>query len=111
MSKNNCVKVTLSTKKVVLLRELKIAHTEQATRQASPMAEGDNYLLAILMQKALLNILLISIDGKEISAHEREDMDALFSYPEYQEATSVISDMMGAKKKANPKIEMVTDSK
>ncbi len=47
-------KVTLSSKKVVLLRELKIKHQELAAQAASPKSNGDTTLFALLSQKELL---------------------------------------------------------
>jgi hypothetical protein len=88
-------RATLSTGKIVLLKELKISHTETAAQEVAPRANGDANLLQLLMQKAMLKNLLISVDGKELSAVEREDMDTLFSVLEYAELLHVVAEMSG----------------
>jgi hypothetical protein len=89
------VKVTLSTGKVVLLRELKISHTEQAAQQVASKANGDSTLLQLLMQKQLVKNLLISIDDKALTPQEREGIDDLFSIGEYNQLLQAIREMTG----------------
>lgn len=95
MGKMNAIKVTLSTGKVVILRELKISHTELAAQEVAPRANGDANVLQLLMQKALLKNLLIQVDGKDLSAAEREDMDELFSIGEYSQLLKVVQKVSG----------------
>lgn len=89
------VKVTLSTKRVVLLRELKISDTESAAQEVAGRSNGDANLLSLLMQKALVKNLLVQVDGKAVSAVEREDLDSLFKLGEYNQLMQAIKMMTG----------------
>lgn len=110
MSKVKCVKVTLSTGKVVLLREMKIRHTELAAQEVSPKSNGDANLLQILMNQALVKQLIFKIDEATPSQAELEDLDELFSIAEYSQLLKVVGKMAGgdsAGKSAEPLIEIV----
>lgn len=91
----NVVKVTLSSKKVVLLRELKIKHTEFAAQEVSARANGDANVLGILMQKAILKQLIVQIDGKSVSPSDLEDLDNVLTMGEYSQLLSVVRKLMG----------------
>lgn len=89
------IKVTLSTKKVVLLREMKISDQETAAQEVSHRADGDANLMGLFMQKALVKNLIVQIDGVEVPAAKREDLDSLFSMGEYSQLLKVIKELMG----------------
>ena len=93
--KLNVFKVTLSTKKVVLLREVKIKHQELAAMSASPKSGGDNTVFAILMQKELLKQLIVQVNGKAVKPMELEDLDNLFSFSEYTQLNQVLNKVTG----------------
>ncbi len=104
-----CAKVVLSTGKVVVLRELKISDTEIAAQEVAPRANGDSNLLQVFMQKVLLKNILVSIDGKPLTATEREDMDSLFKMGEYSQLMKVIAEMSGGDDLLKkPRIEVVS---
>ena len=107
MAAQQVIKVTLSTKKVVLLRPLKISDTEIAAQEVAPKAGDSNQVLQILMQKALVKNLLIQIDDKAVSAVAREDMDGLFSMGEYSQLLQVVGEMAGGKDQGKPVVEFV----
>lgn len=88
-------KVTLPTGKVVLLREMKISHTEMAAQEAAPRADGDANLMNVFMQKILIKNLLVSINDKPVSAIDREDMDNLFTMAEYTKLLEVVKKLTG----------------
>lgn len=96
------IKVTLSTGKIVFLRELKINDTEQAAQMVAKKADGDRNVLQILMQKALLQLVLNSTQEdansprKPVSAIDREDLDSLFNLSEYTQLLQVIGKVSGA---------------
>lgn len=90
-------KITLSTSKVVLLRDYKIKHQELAVMAAAPRCGDNQFLLATMLPKELLKILLVSIDGKEISNREVENLDDLFSVLEYSQLLQVINELSGGK--------------
>lgn len=93
----NAVRVTLSSGKVVMLREMKIKHQTLASRAAgSKPGVGENSLLmGTLMQQELMKILLINIDGVVPSATERESLDDLLTFAEYQQLSKVVGKLMG----------------
>ncbi len=95
MSKMSVAKVTLSTKKIVFLREMKISDTEQAAQMVASKSNNNPHVLQLLMQKALLQIVLVQIEDKRLSAIEKEDIDSLFTMAEYAQLLKVIEKMSG----------------
>lgn len=108
------IKVTLKDsaqqkEKIVLLRELKISHTEQAAQDVSHRANGDANLMQLFMQKSLLKLLLHSINDKVVPANDKEQMDDLFSVKEYSSLLKVIAKLNGSEEKeVDPKIDFVS---
>lgn len=89
-------KVTLSSNKVVLLREPRIADQELAAQAAARTIKSDNPVaLAIGMQKELIKQLVVQIDEKQPRPSELEALDNFFSYREYMELASVVSKVAG----------------
>lgn len=89
-------KVTLSTKKVVLLKEPKISDQDLASQAASRTVKGDNLVgMSLAMQKELLKQLIVKIDDKQPRPSELESLDTWFSIREYAELQSVINKMTG----------------
>lgn len=89
-------KVKLSTGKVVLLREPKIADQDFAAQAAARSVKGDNVIgLTFAMQKELLKQLVVQIDEKQPRPAELEALDDLFSYQEYLQLSSVVNKMAG----------------
>ena len=89
-------KVTLSTGKVVLLRELKIKHQELAVQAAAPRAGENNVLLNLYTQKELLKILIAQVDGQVVKPSEIEDLDSMFTMAEYGQLVRVMKELMGS---------------
>lgn len=108
MAKQNVVKVTLSTKKVVILREMRIADTELAAEMVATRAGSNATLLQILMQKELLKMLLLQIDDKKPSEQEKENLDNLLKVGEYQQLMQVVSKVAGLDEagKFQPQLEL-----
>lgn len=88
-------KVVLSSKKVVLLREMKIKYQELAMKAVGNQAKDNQMLAATMVQKELLKILIHSIDGKTPSPTEIEKLDDLFSYAEYMQLNQVLNKITG----------------
>lgn len=95
MAGMNAAKVTLSTGKVVILREMRISDTEKAAQECAPRAGGDPMVLNVMMQKALLKNMLLQVDGKDITGPDREDLDGLFKMSEYTQLMKVVQTMSG----------------
>jgi hypothetical protein len=102
-------KITLSTDKVVLMREMKIRDQDLAAKAASSRVGDDSKVaIALAMQKELLKLLIVQIGDKKIRPIEMEDLDALFSYQEFRQLTQVLDKVTGgATDMGNAKIEFV----
>lgn len=104
------IKVTLSSKKVVLLRQPKIKHQSQAVQVASQKVKSENNLvLGSELQQELLKILLISVDDKTLTGSQKEDLDSIFTIGEYQQCLKVVNKLMSGESEGNeePTIETV----
>ena len=104
-------KVKLSSGKEVLLRELRIKDQELATQAASTKVKdgGHTAALAVLVQKELLKTIIVQIDGKRPEKVALEAMDNLFSYREYMELLSVLSELTGGTEAlGKPEMELVS---
>ena len=76
-------KFTLGSGKVVLLREPMEEYVETATRIAGGQVDGENkHLFSLLMQKELTKLLLHSVDGKQLSMNDKENIKSLFTFKE-----------------------------
>jgi hypothetical protein len=102
-------KITLSTGKVVLLRDPKIKDQELATQAASSKVKGDNaFAYGFALQKEMLKMLLVQINDKKPSAVEVEDLDGLFTYAEFMQCLKVVAKVAGLEdtEMGNFKIEL-----
>lgn len=95
MSTQMVNKVTLSTGKVVLLREMKIKHQEQAAQLAAPKAGDNTTLLTLHMQKELLKLLIVQIDGSTPKQNSLENLDDIFTMQEYGQLLKVLRKILG----------------
>lgn len=103
-------KVTLSSGKVVLIRDLKIKDQDMAIQAAAQRAGSENQMaLAAAMQKEMLKMLIVKVDEKAVKPIELEDLDSLFSYQEYMQLSQVLNKLTGGDEKmGNFKTELVT---
>lgn len=95
-------KVTLSSGKVVLLREVQIKHTDLAAQAAAQRAGDNANLLMVYMQKEFLKLLICKIDDKIPTMAELENLDDLFSFVEYGQLSSVIKKLTGGDDMGKP---------
>ena len=95
MAQQLVTKVVLSTGKTVLLRDVKIKHTELAAQACAARSNGDANVLMILMQKELMKLLVVQVDGKTPGAVELEDLDELFTMLEYGQLSAVVKKLTG----------------
>ena len=99
--KLSVVKVVLSSGKTAYFREMKISHTEMAAQQVSQKAGDSSNMLQLLMQKALVQILLVAIGSdrdaqpQKLTPIQIEDMDSLFTVAEYTQVLKAIGKMTG----------------
>lgn len=89
-------KVTLSTGKIVLVREPKIKDQELATRAAAATVKGDNaFNMGMAIQKEMLKLLIVRVNENLPKAAELEDLDGMFSYGEYMQMLKVVGKVAG----------------
>ena len=100
-------KVTLNSGKVVLLRDFKIKHQRLAAQAAAGKGGDNSNVLGILMAEEILKMLLFQIDGVAVEPAKLEDLDSIFTYPEYGQLLQVITELMGGAVDA-PKMELVS---
>lgn len=103
-------KVKMSSGKEVILRQIKIKDQELAAKAAARVGEDSKYGMAIAMQKELVKILLVQVDGRTLKAVEKEDLDSLFTYSEYMQLVEVLGKItdVGNADMGNAQIELVT---
>jgi len=104
------IKVTLGSKKVVLLRPLQIKHQDLAA-QAAAMKLGNqanDVAMALVMQKELLKLLLVQVDGADLKSHQLEDLDALFSVGEFTQLSQALNKLLEQQQMGNFQIEFAT---
>lgn len=89
-------KVTLGSGKIVLLREMKIKDQELGAKAAANKVGSDNkFAIAIAMQQEFLKMLIVQIDGEKPDKAKLENLDAVFSYSEYQQLVQALDKITG----------------
>lgn len=89
-------KFTLTGGKEVYFREPKISDTDYAAQVAGKQAGPDNQAhLGVLLQKEIVKLLLVRINTKDISVQEKQDIDKLFTYKEYNEVQKAVQMLTG----------------
>lgn len=80
-------KFTLSSGKVIYLKEPSIGDTEKAAQVAGKKAGSDNQIyLGVLLQKEMIKILLVQVDDKKLTLTDKEQLEKLFTFKEYNQA-------------------------
>lgn len=104
----NGYKVTLSTKKVVLLRRMEVSDYEVACEGAG-MKFNSEFGQKAAVGKELVKALLVKIDDKPVTALQRENLNDLFSVPEFMELMEVVNKTTGlGEKKEKATVEVVS---
>lgn len=99
-------KVTLATKKEVLLRDFKIKHQRLAAQAAGSKAGDNTTAMGVFMIEEILKQLIFQINGQEPDKASLEDLDSVFTYGEYQQLITVVNQLMGVDNAA-PLVEIV----
>jgi hypothetical protein len=89
----NAHKVTLSTGKVVILRDPQINDQETAMQVAAPRAKDNPMLMVSFAQKEMLKLLILEVDGKAPSKIELEQLGKMFTLPEYNQLQAYLGKM------------------
>lgn len=88
-------KFTLSSGKVICLKEPKISDSESAIQIAGKRAGENMALLGLITQKELFKKLLVQLDEKKLSMSEKESLDSLFSFKEWSQCMTALSKVTG----------------
>lgn len=102
------IKATLSSNRVVLLRQFEMRFQRTAVEIAGSRAGTNQALLGMLLQDEILKQMLYSVDGEELKGVQKEALDKLFDASEYRQLMKVIEQVLGDA--STPKIEMVSSS-
>lgn len=101
-------KLTLKTGKIVVFREPKIKDETTATQLAASKAQGSSAMqLGPHLLIEMVKLLLVSINDKTLGQKDKESLEDLFSYREWQEIKMFITDLIGGDTES-PKLEMVS---
>jgi hypothetical protein len=100
-------KITLSSKKVIYLREPKIADTETAATVAGKGNSDNQALIGIKLQKEMLKLLLVQVDDHKLTLTDKEQLDKWLTVGEYGQAVKVMNQLVGSEGN-EPVIEFVT---
>lgn len=100
-------KLTLSTGKTVVMRQMRIKDYHNSAGVAGVRAPGNNALMSMTMQDEILKSLLEKINDKALTAAEKEDLDALFEVSEYHQLQKHVEEALG--KNVAPKVEIIQE--
>ena len=100
-------KVVLSSKKEVLLREMKIKYQNLALKAIGQRGGDNNMLTDSLMQQELLKILIVQVDGKPVDSKVLEQLDEVFAYAEYMQLLQVVNKISGGNELGEFQTEIV----
>lgn len=92
--KIDAVRVVLPSKRVAILRELKISDNQLAAKLVGNKAKNQ-FEMALAMQSELIKLLLLQIDDKKLDHADKNNLDILLSVSEYSCLSKVIQKMSG----------------
>lgn len=104
-------KVSLDSGKYVVLREFTVKLKNQAVEAAGlrTSSASSGKAFEATLQDEILKVLIVSVNGQSLKAAEREDLDTILTYSEYQQLMMAVGDVMGGMEQIKkPKIEMIT---
>lgn len=77
----------LGTGKKIYLREPELDDAEVCAQIAGKTTDPKNIVhLGMVMQKEMLKLLLVGIDGKKLKLQDKQNLKALFTVKEYNQA-------------------------
>lgn len=92
--KINAIRVILPTKRVAILRELKISDNQLAAKMVGSKSKNQ-FEMALAMQAELVKLLVIEVDGAKLDHAAKNDLDKLFSVAEFSCLSKVVQKMSG----------------
>ena len=111
MTENNEMmvhKFTLSTKKVIYLREGEIEDMELAAKTAGALAGDNKAYLGSILQREMLKRMLVKIDDQILSNTDKEMLKKYFNLKEYTQALRAMDMITGTEDQGNLTAEFVT---
>lgn len=103
----NVHKVTLSTKKVVLFKEIELRDEELAAKAASKSAGDSPTGMGYGLMNELVKNLIVEIDGKKLTGNERAQIGTLLTYQEFKQCRKYVEKLVG-EDQAEPQVEFVS---
>src|SRR3990172_8270304 len=91
----NVYKVMLPSKKVVLLREMKVRYEDLALQTVGRTAGKNEMLAHKKVGDEMLKLLIVQVDGKKPTSVELEKMDDMFDYRDISSLRAVVKKICG----------------
>lgn len=88
-------KVTLSSGKVVLLREPQIEFQSLASQRIGGKAGDDKFTYMIMLNKEMIRLMIHSVDGKKVSQKDLLSLDEHFTLKDFNELSRVVTQLTG----------------
>lgn len=105
--KMDLLEVTLSTGKIIHIRQLQVGDQELAVEAVgNRLTEKTPPMIASMwIQKELLKLLIVAVGRKELTGLQKENISTVFdSFVEQSELLEVVKEMMGNPTKPEVKI-------
>jgi hypothetical protein len=100
-------KITVSTGKIITLKDLTIDDQREAAKDAGMISDSKNEAsLGVELQYALLKRLIVKINGNVLSGQQKEILKDHLTFAEYSEIMIFVQELMG--KVQAPKVEFIS---
>lgn len=94
--KQSVIELVFESGKKICVRPMQIRDLDMASQAAARRGGGDNqFVFQMGLQRELLKVLLVSVDGKKLTAVELEQLDSLLEPAEYMALLGEIQGLMG----------------
>lgn len=80
--------------KTISFRPMKIKDYSMAAEQAG-RAATNQYTFTVALQHELIKLLVVAVDGKKLTATQREDLDQVMSVQEYNACMEYVGEAVG----------------
>ena len=95
-SKLEVYKFTLSSGKVIYLKEPTILDSEHATKVAGNLAGSENAAyLGTLYQKEMVKALLVQVGENKLSMNDKANIQSIFNFKEYGQVLKALKAVTG----------------
>ena len=89
------MEIEFESGKKVVLRDFKIRDLQIGAQAASKRGGDNQFSFSICLQQEMLKMLLVSVDGKILTAMELEQIDNFLEPGEYMALSGVIQELLG----------------